>query len=559
MGRPIRHITIVGGGSTGWLAAAILNHRLQWGFAHPEAVRITVIESPEIPTVGVGEATIPAIRHTLEALEVSEAEFVARTQATFKIGVRFDGWHAPGGGKPASFFHPFTGGVQVAGRNPTASLLAYGVPEDVGIDPQVGNVVGHGVAVAQAMKSPRRAGDRPYQGVLGYAYHVDAGLFAGFMREVSLARGVEHVRDTVIGVERGEAGTIAALELSERGRWPVELVIDCSGFRGLLINEALEEPFVSFAPYLFNDRAVAVQVAQDADAPIFPATTSTAMGSGWRWRIPLQSRVGTGYVFSSAFIDEDAAIEELLASIGDARRVAEPRTLKMRVGRSRRSWVGNCVALGLASGFVEPLESTGIQFVDFACRRLLQCLPSTDLEPGPIAKFNAQMDALYEEIRDFLGLHFTLGDRDDTPYWRAMRDEVKRSDRLEECLAIWRHSLPDVYDPRQQELFTFWSVSCVLLGKGFYRGAPTVGTDLLPQPVWDGFIRRFAGFRAPILAALPDHRAALRELVASAVPGESASRRPAPAGQPRLGLSLGPSIPVMQPDASHRLAEAVSA
>lgn len=538
---------IVGGGTTGWLAAAILNHRLQWGLGAPADVRIRLIEDPNIPTLGVGEATIPAITHTLEMLEISEAEFIARTHATFKIGVRFDNWHKVGGGKPHSYFHPFTGGVQVAGRNPVASLLAYGLPDDVAIDPQVGNIVGHGVAAALQMKSPRRHGDPPYQGVFGYAYHLDAGEFAAFLREIAVARGVIHVQDRVVDVERDARGHIAALQLADGGRTPVELVIDCSGFAGLLINGAMEEPFESFSDYLPNDRAVAIQVASPPNGEIYPATISTAMHSGWSWRIPLQNRVGTGYVFSSQFTDADAAVEALLAQQSTPTVSAEPRLLKMRVGRSRRSFVGNCVALGLASGFVEPLESTAIQFVDFACRRLLQCMPSTDFEPGPAAKFNRQMNEMYDEIRDFLGLHFTLGDRDDTPYWRAIQHEAKRSDRLEECLAIWRRSLPDVYDPRPGQLFTFWSVQCVLAGKGFLS-APTTGTELLPRPLWEDFIRRFAAVRAPLLAVLPDHAESLRALVSMAVHGESAGKSNSTGGVPRLGLSLGPSIPVMTPD-----------
>ncbi len=545
MGKPIRNITIVGGGSTGWLAAAILNHRLQWGFAHPDGVQITLIESPEVPIIGVGEATIPPIRRTLELLEISEDEFVARTNATFKLGVRFDNWHRPDGGKPKSFFHPFTGGVQIGGRNPAASLLRYGLPEGLDVDPQLTNLVGHGVAAAAASKSPRRHGDPPYQGALGYAYHVDAALFSAFLQEVSIARGVTHVRDTVAGIERDERGHIAALRLAGGQRHDVELVLDCSGFRGLLINQALEEPFESFAPYLFNDSAVAVQTAHPDGEALAPTTVSTAMGNGWRWRIPLQSRVGNGYVFSSAFATDAQATDDLLAALEGQQRLVEPRTLKMRVGRCRRSWVGNCVALGLAGGFVEPLESTGIQFVDFACRRLLQCLPSSDFEPGPIAKFNAQMASIYEDVRDFLGLHFTLGDRDDTPYWRAMHHEAKRSDRLQECLDLWRAALPDPYDPRPSDIFTFWSVSAVLFGKGFYADSNLVGTDLLPRPVWERYIHDFLAIRTGLLAKLPDHAEMLQTMIDAAVTGESAARQPRSRHTPTLGVALGPSIPVM--------------
>lgn len=551
MGVPIRDITIVGGGTTGWLAAAILNHRLQWGFGHPEGVRVTVIESPSVPIIGVGEATIPPIRRTLDLLEVSEAEFVTRTNATFKLGVRFDDWHRPDGDKPKSFFHPFSGGVQVAGRNPAASLLAYGLPDGLEIDPQLGNLVGHGVAAAAANKSPRRIGDPPFQGVLGYAYHVDAGQLSAFLQEISVARGVTHVRDDVVGVERDARGHIAALQLAEGGRRPVELVLDCSGFRGLLINEAMEEPFVSFAPYLFNDRAVAVQVAHREGEPLSPETVATAMDSGWRWRIPLQSRVGAGYVFSSGFISDGEATDALVGALNGAERLMEPRVLKMRVGRSRRSWVGNCVALGLASGFIEPLESTAIQFVDYACRRILQCLPTSDFEPAPIAKFNSEIEALYDDVRDFLGLHFTLGDRDDTPYWRAMRHDVKRSDRLEACLDLWRHALPDIYDPRSEAIFTFWSVSCVLFGKGFYNGQLATQSDLLPKPVWERYLRDFTALRTGMLNVLPDHAEALRAMAQTAVIGESAARLPAARNLPSMGVALGPSMPVMSPEIHH--------
>ncbi|NML05722.1 tryptophan halogenase family protein [Sphingomonas sp. G-3-2-10] len=547
MAKPIRNITIVGGGTTGWLAAAVLNHRLQWGFAHPEGVSITLIESPEVPIIGVGEATLPGLLTTLQSLEISEAEFVTRTNATFKLGVKFDDWHSPKGGKPSSYFHPFTGGVQVAGRNPALSLLRYGLPEDLDIDPQLGNIIGHGVAAASSFKSPKRPTDAPYQGPLGYAYHVDATLFAAFLQEIAVARGVSHVTDTVRSVERNERGHIAALQLAEGGRHEVELVIDCSGFRGLLINQALEEPFISFSDYLLNDRAVVVQVKHGEGERLAPVTNSTALGSGWRFRIPLQSRYGTGYIHSSAFIDRAAATDELMASLGDAEKMVEPREIRMRVGRTRRSWVGNCVALGLASGFVEPLESTAIQFVDHACRRLLQCLPSSDFEPAPIEKFNTQMADLYDDVRDFLGLHFTLGDRDDTPYWRAMRNEVKRSDKLEECLALWKDALPDSYDPRRSDIFTFWSVACVLFGKNYYDTPPLSGSDLLPQSVWENYLRNFVNMRKGLLGLLAGHEEMLRLMGEQAVIGESAARRPSHNAVPVRGVALGPPVPVMMP------------
>ena len=547
MGEPIRDIVIVGGGTTGWLTAAILNHRLQWGVGHPEGVRITLIESPEVPIIGVGEATIPPIRDTLRMLEIDEAEFVARTQATFKLGVRFDDWDRDASGKAQSFFHPFTGGVQIAGRNPAASLLAYGVPDDVDLDPQLSNVIGHGVATAAARKSPRRMGNDSYQGALSYSYHFDAALFAGFLAEVCAARGVEHVSDTVLDVERDARGYIAALQLADHGRRPVELVIDCSGFRGLLINEALGEPFISFSDYLFNDRAIAVQVAHHGDGELPTSTTSTATDAGWSWRIPLRSRVGTGHVFSSAFMSDTEAADALIRRNQGLEQLTEPRAVPMRVGRCRNSWIGNCVAIGLASGFLEPLESTSIQFVDYACRRLLQVMPTRAFEPEPIAKFNGEMARIYDEVRDFLGLHFTLGNREDTPYWRAARHEAKRSDALQHCLALWARALPDAYDPRPSTVFTFWSVSCVLFGKGFYAGPIATGTDLLPRPVWDRYIREMAALQQAVIGTLPGHREMLRQMVDGATIGTTASRHAPQRAVPSTGNALGPGAPVMSP------------
>jgi tryptophan halogenase len=195
------------------------------------------------------------------------------------------------------------------------------------------------------------------------------------------------------------------------------------------------------------------------------------------------------------------------------------------------------------------LESTAIQFVDFACRRLLQCLPSCDFEPEPIAKFNTQMVSLYEDVRDFLGLHFTLGDRDDTPYWRAARHEAKRSDRLQECLALWRYSLPDVYDPRSGEIFNFWSAACVLFGKGFYTEPPSAGSDLLPQQMWERYVHDLGNMRRGLLARLPDHFQSLLAMAQTAVPGESASAPSARRSLPSKAVALGMPPPVMAPGA----------
>lgn len=545
----IRDIVIVGGGTTGWLTAAHLNHRLQWGLAHPEGVRITLIESPSIPPIGVGESTIPPLRAALKGLQIDEAEFIARTHATFKLGVRFRDWDRDAQGRAGTFFHPFAGGIQVADRNPAASLLAYGVPPGTALAPELAAIIGHCPAVVAASRAPRRIDAPAYQGVLNYAYHFDAGLFADFLGEVCRARGVEHVLDTVVDVERDARGHVAALRLAEAGRRPVEFVVDCSGFGGLVIQAGLEEPFLSYADYLPNDRAIAIQVAHGSERSILPTTVATASDAGWCWRIPLQSRLGTGHVFCSAFMSDDAAADALIARNGGAVPLTDPRAIAMRVGRLRRSFVGNCVAIGLSGGFLEPLESTSIQFVDYACRRLLRMLPSRAFEPAPIAKFNHEMATLYDEVRDFLGLHFTLGNREDTPYWRALRHDAKRSDTLQACLDLWRDALPDGFDPRPSTVFSAWSASCVLLGKNFYSGAIPTGSDILPVPHWQRFATQMAAIQQQLVRSLPDHAETLAAIVAQATAGTTAALRPPAFSIPERSDRFGPEPPVMIPTA----------
>lgn len=527
MGEPITNITIVGGGTAGWIVAAYLNHRLQWGLTGRKDVRITLIESPSIPTIGVGEATVPTLQGTLRILEISEAEFVMRTNATLKLGIRFDDWQRRADGTPYSYVHPFTGGATVRGRNPGYSFQHYGLP---------GQAAAHGddfldtVSFARAAmdqaKGARGLDDPDFSGPLQYAYHLDAALLAGFLKELCGARGVEHLRDEVDGVTRDERGHIASLQLKERGDWPVELVVDCTGFRGLLINEAMDEPFLPMSDYLFNDRAIPIQVQREDQSVIVPATISRAMDSGWSWRIPLHSRDGTGYVYSSAFVSDDQALDEFSQLLGDTEHLTTPRVLKMRVGRSRRSWVKNCIAIGPSSGFLEPLESTAIMSIELASRWLLQNFPTNDFEPPLLRQFNRNMERFYDEVRDFLGLHFSLSGRDDTPYWRAVRNDAKISDGLRENLAVWRHVLPSIADARTDTIFSHWSVQSVLFGKGFYDDSALTQVDVVPPDVWRIFWAETRARNRATISALPDHFALIEAIRGRAVIGDSATRTP---------------------------------
>ena len=360
MAEPIYEVTIVGGGTAGWLAALMCVTLLNRDPDEP-FTGATVIESPNIPTVGVGEATVPAMRELLKQLDIDEALFMARCNASFKLGVRFVDWDVDPRRDHSSFDHPFDGiGIDLRGVNPSYHFHKFGAVEGAG---PFGDHLSPSTLLIDNCKAPKQSGHGNYEFTVGYAYHLDAGLFAELLKEIAVSRGVMHVLDDVEAIEQDAAGLVTALELRERGRWPVEFVIDCTGFRGLIMNQSLNEPFVSFDRQLLNDRAVAVQIPHSDTARLEPCTRSTALEAGWSWRVPLFSRLGTGYVFSSAFKTDQEAIDEFLAHLGPAGAGAEPRVIAMRVGRSRRSWVGNCVAVGLSGGFIEPLESTAIFIV----------------------------------------------------------------------------------------------------------------------------------------------------------------------------------------------------
>lgn len=527
LGRPITNITIVGGGTAGWIAAAHLNHALQWGPTGRPDVAITLIESPNIPSVGVGEGTLPLLAHTLELLQISEPEFVLRTNATFKYGTRLENWNVDDRRQPYAFVHPFHCGSWVRGLNPGNSFRAHGVPGRENLHGrEYVRLVSRSVEAIERRKAPRDVAAAPYSNKLRYAYHVDAARFAEFLSEVCQARGVQRLADDVIDVEHDERGFVSALKLAKSGTHAVELVIDCTGFRGLLINEAMSEPFVPFSDYLLNDRAIPIQVAHRDLKSIEPVTVSRALEAGWSWRIPLHSRLGTGYVYSSAFKSDEKALEELHTQLAGDHLLTEPRVLRMRVGRSRRAWVKNCVAIGLSAGFLEPLESTAIQSIDLSARWLVATMPTTDFEEPLRAKFNATIEKFYEHVRDFLALHYTLGNRDDTPYWLAVRNETKKSDAVLENLALWRHAVPDGLDVSPPGIFSSCSLQSVLFGKDFYRNTPAPTIDVVAGDVWRRYCLEWEGIKDALLDSLPDHLELIEAMRAAAQIGDTVGRPP---------------------------------
>lgn len=400
----ITQITIVGGGTAGWMAAAILAQFSQNGY------RIVLIESEEIGTVGVGEATIPQINLYNTALGIDEDEFIRATQGTFKLGIEFVDW----GQKGDRYMHAFGGIGKDVGLVPfhhywhRARQLGCAKPfEHYSLNE----------IAARAGKMQRgkpRTSDALHD--MPYAFHFDAGFYAAFLRRFSEARGVERIEGKVVAVNvNAQSGAVESVQMEGDRQVSGDIFIDCSGFRGLLIEGALQTGYEDWSQWLPCNRAMAVPCAS-AGAPI-PYTRATARDAGWQWRIPLQHRIGNGYVYCSDYISDDEAAATLLANLDGAPQ-ADPRPLRFVTGKRKKIWNRNVIALGLASGFMEPLESTSIHLIQSGLSRLLKMLPRKTCNPADAAEFNRQSDYEFERIRDFLVLHYKATTRDDTPFWR---------------------------------------------------------------------------------------------------------------------------------------------
>ncbi|HEY2679424.1 MAG TPA: tryptophan halogenase family protein [Steroidobacteraceae bacterium] len=404
----IRDIAIVGGGTAGWMAAAILARRLALRLG-----ALRVIESPEIGTIGVGEATIPPIQLFNKALGIDEDEFLRKTQGTIKLGIEFKDWMKPG----HAYFHPFgvygTNPDQVSIHQDWLRLKKLG--ERAGFEDFSFNSV-----AADLGRVPSAAEGDPLSPVFAHAFHFDASLYAQYLREYAQARGVTRIERKIVNVElRPEDGFIRALVLDDGQRIEADLYIDCSGFRGLLIEQALKTGYEDWTHWLPCDRAVAVPC--ESAGALTPFTRSTAREAGWQWRIPLQHRVGNGYVYCSRFISDDEATGKLMANLDGAPK-AEPRVLRFATGRRKKFWNKNCIALGLASGFLEPLESTSIHLIQKGLTHLLNFFPDRECSPTLADEFNRVAINEYERIRDFIILHYKANGRQDAPLWEHCRN-----------------------------------------------------------------------------------------------------------------------------------------
>lgn len=484
----LKSIVIVGGGSAGWMTAAALAQ------AVGGACAITLIESDAIGTVGVGEATIPPIRQFNQRLGIDEATFVRETQGSFKLGIEFVDWGRLG----HSYFHPFG---QYGAEFDSVPFYHHWMHEYLAgrIDGPIDDF-SMCWAMARAGKFSHPSPDRRLiQSTFDYAYHFDAGLYAAFLRRYAEDRGVRRVEGRVVDVTlRGGDGFIDAVTLDDGTQVAGEFFIDCSGFRGLLIEEALHAGYDNWQAWLPCDRAVAVPCER---GPFTPYTRSTARAAGWQWRIPLQHRTGNGYVHCSEFISEDEAAATLLANL-DGKPLADPRPLRFVTGKRREFWRKNCVAIGLSAGFMEPLESTSLHLIQYAILRLIALLPDTAMSPLLAREYNAQTSREYELIRDFLILHYKASQRDDSELWRYCA-AMPIPDSLQYKIDHFTAHGTLVADG--QELFANPSWIAVYLGQGI---APQQAPPLAGMRAGVPVAQRFGQIRsamAEAVAAMPSH------------------------------------------------------
>lgn len=454
--RPVTRITIVGGGTAGWMAAAAISRVLK-GLP---GLTIRLVESEAIGTVGVGEATIPQIVGFNQLLGIDEAEFVRETHATYKLGIEFVDWTRLG----HRYVHPFGHyGIDMLGIEfHHFWLRGLALGESAGLDDYS---IGAMAARAGKYFAPQPGQPNSPLARLAYAFQFDAGRYGAYLRRLAEAQGVERVEGRVVQVhQHPETGFVTAVQMDNGDLVDGELFIDCSGFRSLLLGQALGVPFIDWSKWLPCDRAVAMPCS--SAGPDQPITRSTARPAGWQWRIPLQHRIGNGHVYASAFMDDDAALDILLANL-DGRPLADPNRIRFTGGHRTRLWEKNVVALGLAGGFLEPLESTAIHLVQAGIARLMAYFPTVDFTPKESDRFNAETAQEYLDIRDFLVLHYKATERDDSEFWNYCRT-LEPPDGLREKLEMFRSSGRVIRE--HNELFTETSWLSVMAGQGIMAG-----------------------------------------------------------------------------------------
>jgi tryptophan halogenase len=487
-GPAIRDIVIVGGGSAGWMTAAACARFLQKGY------RIRLVESDEIGTIGVGEATIPQIKLFNDALGLDENEFIRQTQGTFKLGIQFVDWLRPA----HSYIHAFGPVGRALGLVPFHHywLRSLGNGGAAGIDAYSLNAV----TALQNKFARQSKGPTASLPDLTYAFHFDAALYARYLRRYAEERGVIRIEGKIEHTRlRGADGYIEAVVLANGQEIAGDLFVDCSGFRGLLIEEALHTGYDDWSQWLPCNRAMAVPCTR---AGVFtPYTRATARAAGWQWRIPLQHRTGNGYVYCSRYLSDDEAAATLLANL-DGEAMADPRPLRFVTGKRKKLWNRNCVAIGLAGGFLEPLESTSLHLAQSGIARLLTFMPNRGIDPADVDEYNRQSAFEFERIRDFIILHYKATERADTPFWNDCR-QMPIPAELEHKLAVFAGN--GRISRYNDELFTEVGWLQVMLGQGIRPRGYHPLADLLSEAELSEFLQMIRSVIAHETHAMPTH------------------------------------------------------
>lgn len=515
MSEAVRHVVVLGGGSAGWLTAAVIaaDHQASSG----RGLKVTLIESPDVATIGVGEGTWPTMRDTLRRTGVTETDFIRECDGAFKQGSKFVRWSVDR--DDDYYYHPFVLPQGYLDTNVVAGWMAHS-------DVPFGKLVSFQPHLCEAGKAPKQFSTPEWAGVANYAYHLDAGKLGVFMRRHCIENlGVRHVPDHMIGVNAHDNGDIASLQTRDHGAIKGDLFIDCTGMRALLIGQHYGIEIDSQKHVLFNDRAIALQVPYaDPTVEIACQTISTAQNSGWIWDIGLQTRRGVGHVYSSTHTSDDEAAEALrryvVATGGREQDVHTLPRIVIRPGFRRRSWHRNCVAIGLSSGFMEPLEASSLVLVELAAGMLSDQLPATRTAMDIVAaRFNDAFEYRWERVVDFLKLHYVLTRREDSDYWRDNRRPETIPDRLLALLELWRHQPPSRYDlHRVEEVFPSASYQYILYGMGFRPDARPLSRRMDDVRCAEGYFREASELTRKMLAALPGHRAMLDHVTTRGMP-----------------------------------------
>jgi hypothetical protein len=468
----VRRVVVVGGGSAGWMTALILARSLV-----EQGVEITVVESPAVGIIGVGEGSTPWLRGFFDSLGIEESEWMPACHATYKCGISFEGWSTKPGFE--RYFHPFASMLD----NLTMTQFVHNCDTRVnGV-----NVYAHPdrffIASRLAAKhlAPKPAEHFPFD--IWHGYHFDAVLLGQFLQQKALQRGVRHVTAHVTHANLDEQGSIAGLGIKDGASIGGDIFVDCTGFAGLLITQALNTPFVSFAENLFNDAAIAMPSPIGAALP--SETVSTAMRHGWAWKIPLTGRFGNGYVYSTQFCTPDEAEQELRARLGMLDSEIPARHLKMKIGRVTRHWNKNCVAIGLSQGFIEPLEATALLFIQQTAANFVEFLEAGDLSDAAHDRFNAQVNEHFEGTRDYIVTHYKTNSRTDTEYWRANAANLNLSEPLKQLLSLWMSGKGIAPPVKRQVLgkgYPVFSWYSIMAGMGIF---PDPAALRAPRPTED--------------------------------------------------------------------------